>query len=337
MVIQKDFSLINSNTFGLPSVAERYVSVHEVLELQAALRHIDGPIRILGGGSNILLTGNLEGWVIKNEIGGIEVITTTEDEAIVAAGGGVVWHELVQWAIKNDLGGIENLSLVPGSVGAAPIQNIGAYGVELKDVFEELEAVNLATEKIQIFTGEQCEFGYRDSFFKRQGRGKFCIAKVKLRLTRHNHKLNLEYGAIRQILEGNGISEPSIRQVSEAVIHIRRSKLPDPAMIGNSGSFFKNPEVEVADFQRVKSSFPDVIHYDLPNGKVKMPAGWLIENAGWKGKRFGDAGVHVQQALVLVNYGNATGKEIRDLALRIQDSVFEKYGIRLEMEVNVWP
>lgn len=336
MVIQKGFSLKNSNTFGLHSVAERYVSVHEVMELQAALRHINGPIRILGGGSNILLTGDLEGWVIKNEIEGIEIVSTTEDEAIVAAGGGVVWHELVQWAIKNDLGGIENLSLIPGSVGAAPIQNIGAYGVELKDVFVELETVELATGEIQTFTAKQCRFNYRDSFFKQEGKGKFFITKVMLRLTRRNHKLNLEYGAIRQTLEENGITEPTIRQVSEAVIHIRRSKLPDPALIGNSGSFFKNPEVGTVDFQRLKSDFSDIVHYDLPNGKVKIPAGWLIEHAGWKGKRIGDAGVHVRQALVLVNYGNAAGKEIHDLALQIQDAVFKKYGIQLEMEVNVW-
>lgn len=336
MVISKNFQLKTANTFGLPALAESYMSVNEVMELQAALRHIEGPVRILGGGSNILLTGDLPGWVIKNEISGIKLLSTSGNEALVEAGGGVHWHNLVLWAIEKGLGGIENLSLIPGYVGAAPIQNIGAYGVELKDVFHSLEAVELANGKVHSFSTDECGFGYRDSFFKREGIGKFCISKVCLKLSKANHQLNLEYGAIRQTLTELGVTEPSIRDVSQAVIRIRRSKLPDPAEIGNSGSFFKNPEVEMAEFQRIKAAFPNIVHYDLPDGKVKIPAGWLIEQAGWKGKRFGDAGVHSQQALVLVNYGNATGHEIWDLAQRIQASVFEKYGIQLEPEVNVW-
>ena len=336
MLIHKDFSLKNANTFGLPATAERFLTVHEVEELQAALRHLDGPVRILGGGSNILLTGDLPGWTIKNEIPGIRQISTAGNHAIVEVGGGVNWHELVLWAIQHDLGGLENLSLIPGSTGAAPIQNIGAYGVELKDVFHSLDAVELATGEVRTFTAGQCRFGYRDSFFKREGKGKFCITAVRLRLTTSDHPLNLEYGAIRQTLAELSVTEPTIRDVSQAVIRIRRSKLPDPAEIGNSGSFFKNPEVERSEFERIQSKFPDVVHYDLPEGKVKIPAGWLIEQAGWKGQRFGDAGVHSQQALVLVNYGNATGEEIWALAQRIQASVLEKFGVQLEPEVNVW-
>ena len=336
MQIRKDFSLKKFNTFGLTARAAQFAPVFSVQELQQVLRENGQPVHILGGGSNILLTGDLAGLTIKNEIDGIAISEVTSNQTVIEVGGGVEWHSLVLWAIGNDLGGIENLSLIPGSVGAAPIQNIGAYGVELRDVFHSLEAVEMATGKVHTFDAAECQFGYRDSFFKREGKGCFFITKVRLRLTVTDHGLNLSYGAIQQTLEEMQVKKPTVRDVSNAVIAIRRGKLPDPKEIGNSGSFFKNPEVEKADFQRLKAAFPNIVHFDLPDGKVKIPAGWLIEQAGWKGRRFGDAGCHAKQALVLVNYGGATGQEILELAHRIQDSVEEKFGIRLTPEVNIW-
>ena len=336
MIVKKKYSLSKLNTFGLSVIAENYAEAHDLDELKLILKSGFKPIHILGGGSNVLLTKNVKGLVLKNEIKGIDIIDETYEQAIVAVGGGELWHELVCWAIKNNLGGIENLSLIPGSVGAAPIQNIGAYGVELKDVFEKLEAVELTTGKLKVFDKNDCRFGYRDSVFKNKLKGKYFITKIFLKLNKKPHQLNTSYGAIKNILIEKNIENPTILDVSNAVINIRKSKLPDPQKIGNAGSFFKNPEIEMAHFIQLKKKFTDIPKYDLPNGKVKVPAGWLIEKAGWKGKRIGDTGVHKKQALVLVNYGNAKGEEIKKLAADIQESVKNRFNILLVKEVNIW-
>ena len=335
MVIKHLYPLKKLNTFGLDVVAEKFAEVHAAADLQLLLKTKSRPLYILGGGSNLLLTENLNGLVVKNEIRGIHKIAETKNEIIISVGGGEVWHELVLWALENNLGGIENLSLIPGSVGAAPIQNIGAYGVELKDCFQQLEAVELSTGKIKIFDKEACQFGYRNSIFKNELKNKFFITKVLLRLTKV-HQLNMEYGAIREVLKKNEIAEPTIQNISNAVIEIRKSKLPDPAKIGNSGSFFKNPVIEKQQFDKLKNKFPKIVFYELENGQFKIPAGWLIEQCGWKGRRIGDAGCHEKQALVLVNYGNATGREIRNLAVKIQYDVMQKFGVGLTPEVNIW-
>ncbi len=335
MQLKQNISLKNLNTFGIAAKAEQFVAVRSVDELWEVLATNPYPVQILGGGSNILLTGDVPGLLIKNEIGGIRIEAEDENSAIVFAGGGVNWHSLVLWAIEHDLGGIENLSLIPGCAGAAPIQNIGAYGVELKDVFYRLEAVELATGAIKVFNHKDCRFGYRDSVFKNELKGKYCITGISLRLSK-KHQLNTSYGDIQRTLAAANIEPPTIRDVSNAVIHIRQSKLPDPAEIGNAGSFFKNPEIGMAQFQELQNRYPDIVHYELPDGMVKIPAGWLIEQSGWKGQRFGDAGCHAKQALVLVNYGGASGAELLELAHKIQASVKEKYGITLSPEVNIW-
>jgi UDP-N-acetylmuramate dehydrogenase len=281
------------------------------------------------------LTSDLPGLTIKNEIGGIEVFLENEDDIVIRVGGGVVWHSLVIWTVEHGLGGLENLSLIPGTVGASPIQNIGAYGVELKDVFHSLEAIDLKTGEHRVFHKKECEFGYRDSIFKRELMGKYCITHVYFQL----HKepvLHTGYGDIQRILAEMEVGNPTIQDVSNAVIYIRQSKLPDPAIIGNAGSFFKNPELEQADFQQFIEKFPTAPNYPQTDGRVKVPAGWLIEQAGWKGYRVGDAGCHSKQALVLVNYGTANGAEILDLAKKIQDSVLEKFGVNISPEVNIW-
>ncbi|MCC6723666.1 MAG: UDP-N-acetylmuramate dehydrogenase [Saprospiraceae bacterium] len=329
------FPLKSLNTFGIGAFAEQLAIVRSVEALHSVLLDNTLPISILGGGSNVLLTQDVPGLVLKNEITGIETVLENEHDVLVKVGGGVVWHELVLWAVGHGFGGIENLSLIPGTVGAAPIQNIGAYGVEWKDVFHSLDAIDLQTGRPLHFKLDECEFGYRDSIFKREWKGRAFIAEVYLKL----HKkpvLNTSYGDIQRTLEEMGIERPSIKDVSEAVIRIRKSKLPDPVEIGNAGSFFKNPELEAADFQRFINKFQNAPNYPQPDGRVKVPAGWLIEQAGWKGQRFGDAGCHAKQALVLVNYGAAKGAEILDLARRIQDSVLEKFGIAIVPEVNVW-
>ena len=336
MIIKHNHALKRLNTFGLSVVAERFSEVFTVEDIQLLLQTEIEPIHILGGGSNLLLTRDLAGLVIKNEIKGFEIIQEDANSVVVAFGGGENWHQVVLWALEHNFGGIENLSLIPGSVGAAPIQNIGAYGVELKDVFEKLEAVEIPSGKLGIFHKKECGFGYRDSVFKGPLKGKYFITKVFLRLTKKEHALNMEYGAIQQVLSEQGVTNPTIKDVSNAVIYIRKSKLPDPDQIGNSGSFFKNPEIETAEFHRLIKAFPDLVYYKLPNGKVKIPAGWLIERAGWKGKRIGDAGTHSRQALVLVNHGNASGQEILHLSRQILAEIQEQFGISLELEVNVW-
>ncbi len=337
MNYSRNVSLRPFNTFGIEAGAECYAPVHTVSDLQTLIREQTGsPLRILGGGSNVLLTGNLPGRLLHMRIPGRAVESCEGDTAIVSAGAGENWHEFVQWCLSQNLGGLENLSLIPGSVGAAPIQNIGAYGVELCDVFDHLEAVDMQSGQLVQMDAQDCAFGYRDSFFKQAGRGRYGITKVFFRLSTKGHKINCDYGAIRDTLADIGIFQPTIHDVSRAVIHIRRSKLPDPAETGNAGSFFKNPEVDTDTWQRLHETFPDMPHYPQPSGRVKLPAGWLIERCGWKGYREGDAGCYPKQALVLVNYGHASGAQILALAQRIAVSVRETFGIEIVPEVNVW-
>lgn len=334
--MQQNVQLLPYNTFGLPAKAEYFIEIHTVAELQAVLKKNIRPVFILGGGSNILLTRDLPGLVVKNAVRGIEIVKTTDNEVLVRVGGGELWHDFVLWAVGRDLGGVENLSLIPGAVGAAPVQNIGAYGVELKDVFVSLEAVELATGAVRQFDREQCRFGYRDSVFKQEAKGKFCITAVTFALTRTRHRLNTSYGDIRRTLAEMGADEPpAIAEISRAVVQIRSAKLPDPARIGNCGSFFKNPETDRVVLDRIRLAHPQVPHYELPDGRVKIPAGWLIEQCGWKGRRVGNTGCYEKQALVLVNYGGANGLEVKQLAFDIIDSVEKNFGVRLEPEVNI--
>lgn len=336
-MMQHNFSLKNYNTFGIDVVAASFLAVHSVEELQQVLLENEErkEVMILGGGSNLLLTKDLDRLVVHNQIKGFQIVEEKEQRVIIGVGGGENWHEFVLKCVEKDLGGVENLSLIPGTVGASPIQNIGAYGVELKDVFERLEAVNLNTGEVEVFDQAACQFGYRDSIFKRILKGKYCITKVYFRLTKKDHQINNSYGAIAQVLESKNIDQSSIKDISDAVIEIRQSKLPDPKVLGNSGSFFKNPEIPIAQFGKLQSRFPKIVHYPLPNGKVKVPSGWLIEQCGWKGKRVGNTGAYEKQALVLVNYGNATGEEVFQLAKAIAASVKERFGITITPEVNV--
>lgn len=335
MNIRKNASLLPYNTFGLPAKTAWWTEVRSVEELRQALRQGITPVLILGGGSNILFTQDWPGLVIRNGITGIEIVRRFPRRVWVRIGGGEVWHAFVQWAISQDFGGVENLSLIPGSVGAAPVQNIGAYGVELKDVFVGLHAVELATGKERYFSRKACRFGYRDSIFKREAKGRFCISSVTLSLSTSRHRVNTAYGDIQKTLDAMGVAQPTIADVSEAVIRIRSSKLPDPARIGNCGSFFKNPETERPVLERIRQTHPAVPSYDLPNGRVKIPAGWLIEQCGWKGKRVGNTGCYEKQALVLVNHGGASGSEVASLAFAIIESVEQRFGVRLEPEVNM--
>lgn len=335
MQVKQDHSLLSFNTFGIDVTAAHFAEIHSIADLGQVLRSRINPMLILGGGSNLLFTHHPAGLVIRNAIKGTEISRVFKNKVWVKAGGGVVWHDFVCWAVEHNLGGIENLSLIPGTVGAAPVQNIGAYGVELKDVFVNLEAVELETGKVRHFTATQCQFGYRDSVFKREAKGKYCITSVTFSLTTGKHKINTSYGDIQRTLEQMQVQSASIADVSRAVVQIRSSKLPDPAKIGNCGSFFKNPEVDRNVLDRLKPQFPNIIAYDLPDGRVKIPAGWLIEQCGWKGKRVGNTGSYEKQALVLVNYGGATGQEVKNLAYAIIDSVEKTFGIRLDTEVNI--
>jgi UDP-N-acetylmuramate dehydrogenase len=336
MQIVKNADLLPYNTFGIPARAAHFVAVRNVAELQEALATDIRPVRILGGGSNIVFTNDVEGLLIKNDIKGIEVVQTLPDHIWIKAGGGKPWHPFVLHTLEQGYGGLENLSLIPGTVGAAPIQNIGAYGTELKDTFVSLEAVDLKTGDLRTLGKTECAFGYRDSIFKKAAKGKYCIVSVTFALTRHNHPIQIAYGDIRKTLNDMGISHPGIRDISRAVIAIRSSKLPDPAHIGNCGSFFKNPETERPVLEAIRSQYPQAPAYDLPDGRVKIPAGWLIEQCGWKGKRVGNTGSYEKQALVLVNHGGATGAEVQQLAHDIIRSVQERFGITLEPEVNIW-
>lgn len=337
MQISSHISLKPFNTFGIDAAAKLFTVVRSTSDVQELLQHQDykdNPHFILGGGSNILLTQNVNALVIKNELKGIEIVEETENDALVKCAAGEVWHDFVLYCIDKGFAGIENLSLIPGNTGASPMQNIGAYGVEIKDTFHALEAIDLKTGEILSFSKTDCEFGYRESVFKRKYKDRFMILSVSFRLSK-KPVFHTEYGAIKQELDKMGISELSIKAISQAVINIRSSKLPDPKKIGNSGSFFKNPEVAAETYQRLLKEFPSLVAYPLDNGNYKLAAGWLIEQSGLKGYRSGDAGVHTLQALVLVNYGHASGKEIYDLSSKVLETVDRKFGVMLEREVNI--
>ena len=335
MKIQENISLKPFTTFGIDKKAKFFTVVSSISELKAALTTASErqlPVFILGGGSNILLTRDLDELVIKQEIKGIRVVKEEDNEIWIEVGAGEVWHELVMYCIEKNWAGLENLSLIPGTVGASPLQNIGAYGVEIKDVFQSLDALHRETLEVHTFDREACKFGYRESVFKQALKDQYVITTVTFRLSKIP-KFHLEYGAIREVLAANKIEQPSIRTISEAVIQIRKSKLPDPKEIGNAGSFFKNPTVPTTLFDALKATYPSIPGYPSSEG-VKVAAGWLIEQAGWKGKRVGEVGVHNKQALVLVNYGGGSGEEIKNLSQQIQRSVLEKFGIKLIPEVN---
>lgn len=335
MQIQSDFQLKDFNTFGLEVKAANFARIQHPFELEQILENSQLPALILGGGSNILFTKDPEYLIIHNEIAGIEIVEQVLGDVVVKVGAGVVWHDFVMWCLAHNLGGVENLSLIPGTVGAAPIQNIGAYGVEIKDVFHHLEAIEIESGKVLEFYHSDCQFGYRDSIFKHAIQPKCCIMYVYFKLTKQNHLLNYSYGALQEIFDRNGIVQPSIQDISNAVIEIRSSKLPDPNILGNAGSFFKNPEISTTQLAKIKEKYPDIPYYAIDDYKVKVPAGWLIEQRGWKGKRIGNCGSHAKQALVLVNYGGATGSEIVALAYQIIDDVEDYYGIKLTPEVNI--
>jgi UDP-N-acetylmuramate dehydrogenase len=336
MDIQNQFSLKKYNTFGIEAKARQFVAVHSVDELKTLLRqHPNEKKFILGGGSNMLLTRDIDALVIHVALKGKAIVKQDADFAWVEAKAGENWHEFVLYAIGENLGGLENMSLIPGNVGTTPIQNIGAYGTEIKDTFVSCEALDIATQELKTFTKEDCRFGYRESIFKHAAKDRYIITSVVFKLTKHSHKINTSYGDITKKLEEAQIIEPTLKDVSNAVIAIRQSKLPDPKELGNSGSFFKNPIVPKSAFEKIHLNFPDMPHYVVSETEVKVPAGWLIEQAGFKGKRFGDAGIHKNQALVLVNYGNATGQEILDVSKAIQKTILEKFGIAIEAEVNI--
>ncbi|MDB5274769.1 MAG: murB [Chitinophagaceae bacterium] len=329
--------LLDLNTFHMDVKAKWFAAFSSEEELRTLLadkRVAEESLLVLGGGSNILFTEDFDGVVLKNNIKGIHIVKETTDRISIEVGGGENWHQLVLHAVNMGWAGIENLSLIPGSVGACPIQNIGAYGVEVKDVIHTVTALDIHTGTSRQFTNSECQFGYRDSIFKREEKGKWVITKVEFTL-RKNATLNTTYGAIKDTLDKMGISFPTIRDVSQTVISIRQSKLPDPAQIGNAGSFFKNPEISKSQFLSLKDLYPSIISYPIDETKVKIPAGWLIEKAGWKGKSFGTYGVHKDQALVLVNYGHAAGEDIKKLSQDIKHSIWEIFGIQLEIEVNI--
>ncbi|UFH55095.1 UDP-N-acetylmuramate dehydrogenase [Spirosoma sp. KNUC1025] len=337
--IQSYVSLKPYNTFGIDAIARYWVTISHENDLYTLLHlteFIETTKLIIGGGSNILLCQNFDGLVIKMNIQGIDLIREDDSHVYIKAGAGVNWHELVQFCVHNGYAGMENLSLIPGTVGAAPMQNIGAYGVELEQVFESLTAVHIASGEKRTFTHADCAFGYRESVFKRELKGQYVITDVTFQLDKHP-TFHTRYGAIQETLTEMGVSESnlSIKAISEAVIRIRQSKLPDPAQIGNAGSFFKNPEISKVQFEALQTQYPALPGYPIGDDVVKVPAGWLIEQAGWKGYRSGGAGVHAKQSLVLVNYGNATGDEILHLAKQVQDSVKDKFGVVISPEVNV--
>src|SRR6187455_1975172 len=335
MEIHENFPLKAYNTFSIDAKAKIFNSFSFVEELEEKLMmYSEYPILILGGGSNILFTKNYDGAILKNEIKGIELQHENADHVYVKVGAGENWHQFVLHCLQHNWAGVENLSLIPGNIGAAPIQNIGAYGVELDNIFLSLEAYHLQEKKVYTFTATDCEFGYRDSVFKNRYKDQFAILSVTFRL-RKRPIYHVSYGAITEELEKMEVKELSIKAISQAVINIRSSKLPDPGKIPNSGSFFKNPEVPTEKYEALKSEFPNIVAYPLAKGMVKLAAGWMVEQCGWKGYRRGDAGCHAKQALVLVNYDNATGKEIYDLSEEIMQSVNEKFGIILEIEVNI--
>ncbi|GAA4271103.1 UDP-N-acetylmuramate dehydrogenase [Aquimarina gracilis] len=336
MNIEYNKSLRDYNTFGIEVIASEFIKItSEVALKNVLLKKNRKEIFVISGGSNMLLTKDIDALVLHIAIPGITVTDESDDSVMISANAGENWHDFVLHCIRNDYGGLENLSLIPGYVGSAPIQNIGAYGVELKDTFVSCEAIEVLSGQKHLFSNEDCKFGYRNSIFKNDAKGKFIITKVTFRLSKKNHILNTSYGAIENALAENNISTPTIKDVSDAVIQIRKSKLPDPKEIGNSGSFFKNPVIPKDHFSELQKSHPNIPFYKVSEEKVKVPAGWLIEQSGFKGKRWGDAGVHKKQALVLVNYDNASGQEILDVSKIIQSEIKNRFNINLETEVNI--
>ena len=316
-------------------VAKEFASIESKQNLAKILNTNLSDLLVLGGGSNMLLTKDVDALVLHINIKGIEVVSVYENNVRVRVAAGENWHEFVSWCLDKNYGGVENLSLIPGNVGTAPIQNIGAYGVELKDVFISCEAMNIQTQELRAFTKEECDFGYRNSIFKEELKGQYIITSVIFELSSHQHTIKTNYGAIESELKKDGIENPTIQDISKAVISIRNSKLPNPKVLGNSGSFFKNPVIAHSKFEIIKEQFPDIPHYIVSDATVKIPAGWLIETAGFKGKKFGSYGVHDKQALVLVNYGNASGKDLLQLSIQIQEAILIIFGIHLESEVNI--
>lgn len=337
MTIKYGASLQEYNTFGVKAQAKVMAAFKSTEDLKMLLENKDFedlPRLILGGGSNLLFTKDFSGLVLKNEILGIDCIKEDRDHFYIKAGAGENWHEFVLHCIENNWAGLENLSLIPGNVGASPMQNIGAYGVEIKDRFHSLDAVNLKTLETESFDKESCNFGYRESVFKNIYKDQYIITSVIFKLLK-KPEINTSYGAIESELKKREIMKPGIKDVSDVVIHIRNSKLPNPAELGNAGSFFKNPIVSEETFKRLQSEYPEIPHYPLAAGTIKLAAGWLIEQAGWKGKKVGNCGMHKKQALVLVNYGDATGEEIFQHSENVLNSVKDKFHVSLEREVNI--
>ncbi|MEE3243545.1 MAG: UDP-N-acetylmuramate dehydrogenase [Bacteroidota bacterium] len=336
MQITHNASLKAYNTFGISAKAKAFISVTNIAMLKEALHLEAYPEKfILGGGSNMLLKSDVNALVIHVALKGIKTVKETADNIWLEVAGGENWHEFVMYCVNHGYGGVENMALIPGNVGTAPVQNIGAYGVELKDHFYSCSAIHRTTLEQKTFSLKDCRFGYRDSVFKNELKDQYVITSVTFQLDKNKHQLHTGYGAIQQVLNEKEISDPSIKDIAQAVIAIRSSKLPDPKKLGNSGSFFKNPVVPKTIFETIQQKYPEMPFYPISETEVKIPAGWLIEQAGFKGKRFGDAGVHKNQALVLVNYGDATGNEIWDLALRIQKEVHQQFGIEIQPEVNI--
>lgn len=335
--MQHDLNLKPFNTFGIAAKALHFSTFTDTQQLPGLLSAYPNlPLLILGGGSNVLFTEDFQGVVLRNEIKGIEKVAEDEAFVYVKSGAGEIWHEFVLYCIAQHWAGLENLSLIPGSVGASPMQNIGAYGVEIKDVFHELSAYHIATGEIHQFNNQQCQFGYRESIFKRALKNQYIIIDVTFKLNKQAN-LKTSYGAIQQELEKSNINQPSIQDISNAVIAIRQSKLPDPKVLGNAGSFFKNPVVSLELFETIKAKYPEVSFYPVSETEVKLAAGWLIEKAGLKGIKVGPCGVHEKQALVLVNYGGSTGQQILDLSTQIIEKIQQLFGLTLEREVNIIP
>ena len=334
MNFQQNISLKNYNTFSINVNAERFISVDSVYLLKQLLK-TEKNFFLISGGSNMLLTKDINKLVVHIDIKGISIDREDNKDVYITVNAGENWHEFVLWCVSNNYGGIENLSLIPGNVGTCPIQNIGAYGVEVKDTITKVEALEIESGKLVQFSNEECNFGYRNSIFKNVAKGKYILTSVSFKLTKNEHNLNTSYGAIETELALNEITKPSLKNISDAVIAIRKSKLPDPKKIGNSGSFFKNPVISKEQFIKLQKEYINIPSYPITKETLKVPAGWLIEQSGFKGKRFGEYGVHEKQALVLVNYGNAKGIEIYQLAQKIQETIFEKFEISLEIEVNI--
>ena len=338
MNFEKNVSLKDKNTFRVSASAEYYADIRSLEQLRSCL---NDPIfknhknLILGEGSNLLLTQNIKGVVLRMCLKGKQIIFENEEKIHIEVSAGENWHEFVLFCISNNYGGLENLSLIPGNVGTAPMQNIGAYGVEIKESFLSLKAIDRKSGEEKTFTKDECQFGYRESVFKNKCKDQFIIVLATFELTKKNHNLRISYGAIQDQLAKLNVQKPTIQDISTAVIQIRKSKLPDPMRIGNAGSFFKNPVISRSKFEELKTRFPEIKFYSLSEDEIKIPAGWMIEKAGWKGNRFGNVGVHEKQALVLVNFGNGSGSDIWNLSEKIVLDIQDKFGIRLEREINI--